>query len=80
MNPLMMIGQMMKNGGNPQQIFQQMMRNNQIVNNPMAKNAMEMLQKGDSSGLQSMAENLAKERGTTIENIRNEVMKQFGMN
>ena len=80
MNPLMMIGQMMKNGGNQQQIFQQMMRNNQIVNNPMAKNAMEMLQKGDSSGLQSMAENLAKERGTTIENIRNEVMKQFGMN
>ncbi len=80
MNPLTMIGQMMKNGGNPQQIFQQMMRNNQIVNNPMAKNAMEMLQKGDSSGLQSMAENLAKERGTTIENIRNEVMKQFGMN
>ena len=80
MNPLMMIGQMMKNGGNPQQIFQQMMRNNQIVNNPMAKNAMEMLQKGDSSGLKSMAENLAKERGTTIENIRNEVMKQFGMN
>ncbi|MBS5131810.1 MAG: hypothetical protein KHY96_01425 [Lachnospiraceae bacterium] len=80
MKPLMMIGQMMKNGGNPQQIFQQMMRNNQIVNNPMAKNAMEMLQKGDSSGLQSMAENLAKERGTTIENIRNEVMKQFGMN
>lgn len=80
MNPLMMIGQMMKNGGNPQQIFQQMMGNNQIVNNPMAKNAMEMLQKGDSSGLQSMAENLAKERGTTIENIRNEVMKQFGMN
>lgn len=80
MNPLMVISQMMKNGGNPQQIFQQMMRNNQIVNNPMAKNAMEMLQKGDSSGLQSMAENLAKERGTTIENIRNEVMKQFGMN
>ena len=80
MNPLMMIGQMMKSGGNPQQIFQQMMGNNQIANNPMAKNAMEMLQKGDSSGLQSMAENLAKERGTTIENIRNEVMKQFGMN
>lgn len=24
MNPLMMISQMMKNGGNPQQIFQQM--------------------------------------------------------
>lgn len=79
MNPLMMISQMMKNGGNPQQIFQQMIGNNQITNNPMAKNAMEMLQKGDSSGLQSMAENLAKERGTTIDDVKNIIMQQFGI-
>ena len=79
MNPLMMIGKMMRNGGNPQQIFQQMMGSNQIVNNPMAKNAMEMLQKGDSSGLQSMAENLARERGTTIDDVKSIIIQQFGI-
>lgn len=48
MNPLMMIGQMMKNGGNPQQIFQQMMGNNPSMNNPIMKNAFEMAQAPDT--------------------------------
>ena len=75
MNPFQMIGAMK----NPQAFMQQMMNNSQIMQNPMAKNAMEMYQKGDTKGLQAMAENLAKERGTTIDDIKSQIMAQFGM-
>lgn len=75
MNPFQMIGAMK----NPQAFMQQMMNNSQIMQNPMAKNAMEMYQKGDTKGLQAMAENLAKERGTTVEDIKSQIMAQFGM-
>lgn len=80
MNPIMsMIGQMMNGGMNPQSMIQKMMGDNQIMGNPMAKNAMEMFQKGDTDGLKSLAENLAKERGTTVDDVRNGIMQQFGM-
>ena len=80
MNPIMsMIGQMINGGMNPQSMIQKMMGNNQIMGNPMAKNAMEMFQKGDTDGLKSLAENLAKERGTTVDDVRNGLMQQFGM-
>nr|DAV33880.1 MAG TPA: hypothetical protein [Caudoviricetes sp.] len=64
---------------NPQQLIQQLSNNSQIMENPMAKNAMQMLQNGDAQGLQKMAENLAKERGTTIDEVRKMLMSQFGM-
>lgn len=78
-NPLGMMFQMMRGGGNPQQILNQMMNNSQFNQNPMAKNAMQMFQNGDTKGLQSMAENLAKERGTTVDDVKNSIMQQFGM-
>lgn len=77
MNPLSII-QMMKSG-NPQQFMQQIMNNSQIMRNPMAKNAMEMYKNGDTKGLQAMAENLAKERGTTVDDVKKQIMDQFGM-
>lgn len=79
MNPIMSIFQMMKGGGDPQSMVQKMMGNNQIASNPMAMNAMEMFQSGNIDGLKSLAENLAKEKGTTVDNVRNGLMKQFGM-
>ena len=75
MNPFQMLGAMK----NPQAFIQQMMNNSQIMQNPMAKNAMEMYQKGDTKGLQAMAENLAKERGTTVVDIISQIMAQFGI-
>ena len=75
MNPFQMLGAMK----NPQAFIQQMMNNSQIMQNPMAKNAMEMYQKGDTQGLQAMAENLAKERGTTTQQVQEIIKKQFGM-
>lgn len=76
-NP-MQIMQMFK-GGSPQQFIQQVMNNNQLMSSPMVRNAMDMYQKGDIEGLQAMAENLAKERGTTIGDVKSNIMKQFGM-
>ena len=75
MNPFQMLGAMK----NPQAFIQQMMNNSQVMRNPIAKNAMEMYQKGDTQGLQSMAENLAKERGTTVDDMKSHIMAQFGM-
>ena len=74
-NP-MQIMQAMKN---PQAFMQQMMNNSQIMQNPMAKNAMEMYQKGDTKGLQTMAENLAKERGTTVDDIKSQIIDHSAM-
>ena len=75
MNPFQMLGAMK----NPQAFIQQMMNNSQIMQNPIAKNAMEMYKNGDMQGLQSMAENLAKERGTTVNDIKSQIMAQLGM-
>ena len=79
MNPIMSIFQMMRGGGNPQAMIQKMMGNNQIAQNPMAMNAMEMFQSGNIDGLKSLAENLAKEKGVSIDDVRNGLMQQFGM-
>lgn len=75
MNPLQFV-QVMRN---PQEFMQKMMDNSQVMQNPMAKNAIEMYQKGDKKGLQAMAENLAKERGTTVDDMKSQIMAQFGM-
>ena len=74
-NPIQLV-QAMKN---PQAFMQQMMNNSQVMRNPMAKNAIQMYQKGDTQGLQAMAENLAKERGTTVDDMKSQIMAQFGM-
>lgn len=79
MNPIMAIMQMMKGGSNPQAMIQKMMGNSQIAHNPMAMNAMEMFQSGNIEGVKSLAENLAKEKGTTVDDVRNGLMQQFGV-
>lgn len=79
MNPLTMIGQMIKNEGNPQQIFRQMMGNNPAMNNPIMKNAFEMAQKGDSRGVEELARNLCKEKGINPDEAIEKVRQQLGM-
>ena len=75
MNPFQMLGAMK----NPQSFIQQMMNNSQVMQNPMAKNAIQMYQNGDTQGLQAMAENLAKEREKTAQQVQEDIKKQFGM-
>ena len=54
MNPM----QMLQGMKNPQQLLQQIVGNNNVMSNPMARNAMQMAQKGDSKGIEQMARNL----------------------
>ena len=75
MNPLQFVQAMR----NPQEFMQKMMKNSQVMQNPMAKNALEMYKNGDTKGLKAMAENLAKERGTTVDDMKSQIMAQFGM-
>lgn len=65
---------------NNQFILQQLMNSPQIKNNPMAQNALQMYQNGDSKGLNELANNLAKERNIDLNEFTNKIKSQFGMN
>lgn len=75
MNPM----QLMKAMQNPQQFIQSMIGNNQIMQNPMAKNVLGMAQKGDTKGIEQFARNLCKEKGLNPDDIMNQVKNQFHM-
>lgn len=76
MNPIN-IFQMMKAG--PQQFMQQMMSNNQVMSNPMIKNAMSMAQSGNSKGIEQMARNLCKEKGINPDDVMKQIRSNFGI-
>lgn len=72
MNPLMLVKMLRSN---PQDLMQSIMNNPQINNNPMVANAIEMLNKNDTDGLNKLAENLCKANGITMD----EAKRRFGM-
>jgi hypothetical protein len=51
--------------------------NPQISNNPMAKNAIQMYQNGDTQGLKTLAENLCREQGITTDEAKQRVLSIF---
>lgn len=75
MNPIS-IFQMMKAGS--KQFIQQMMGNNQIMSNPIMKNALGMVQSGNMRGVEQMARNLCKEKGLNADEVFNQVKGKFG--
>lgn len=62
----------------PQQFLQSMIGNSQIMQNPMAKNAMEMAQNGNMQGIEQMARNLCKEKGLNADDVFNQIKSRFG--
>ena len=70
-NPLQFV-QIMRN---PQMFLQQAMRSG----NPIVKNAVEMYQRGDKEGINQMAQNLCKEKGTSFDEMTKKIKSQFGM-
>ena len=72
--------QMMQAFRNPQQFIQGMMNNNQAMQNPILKNALEMAQKGDRQGVEELARNLCKEKGVNPDDAIGKIKSQFGMN
>ena len=74
-NPLNFV-QIMRN---PQVFMQQAMNNSQIMQNPIGRNAIEMYQKGDIKGINELASNLCKEKGTSYEEMAKQIKSQIGM-
>ena len=64
---------------NPQTFLQQIMNNNQVNQNPMARNTLDMIQKGDSKGLEELARNLCAEKGIKPEDALKQIKSYFGM-
>lgn len=60
-NPMQII-QLIRGGGNPQQLVMNML-NQQSQQNPMYANIMKLAQNKDTAGLEKIARNLAQERG-----------------
>lgn len=77
MNPMQLM-QMMRNGGNPQQMIMNMMKQ-QAGNNPVMNNALHMMEKGDNAGLENLARNLCSEKGINPDEAFNQIKGQFGM-
>nr|DAI05613.1 MAG TPA: hypothetical protein [Herelleviridae sp.] len=77
MNP-MQIMQMIKSGGNPQQMIMNMMKQ-QAGSNPVMNNALQMMEKGDNAGLENLARNLCSEKGINPDEAFNQIKGQFGM-
>lgn len=69
-NPMMQVLQLMRNGGNPM-----MMLNQMTGNNPMVSTLMKSMQGKSLDALRQMAMNIAKERGIDL----GEFAQQFGM-
>ena len=56
-----------------------MMGNNQIMSNPIIKNALGMAQSGNSKGIEQMARNLCKEKGINPDDVMKQIRSNFGM-
>ena len=69
-NPMMQLMQLMRNGGNPMTMLNQM-----TGNNPMVGQLMQSIQGKRPEALRQMAMNIAKERGIDLEQFA----QQFGM-
>ena len=64
---------------NPQAFINQMMNNNQIMQNPIARNAFEMMRNNDSKGLEELARNICAEKGIDPDEALKQVKQRFGV-
>ena len=70
--------QMLQAFKNPQALMQSVMQDAQIANNPMARNAMDMYQRGDAEGLEIMARNICNEKGINPDEALQQMKQRFG--
>lgn len=63
----------------PQQFLQSMIGNSQIMQNPIAKNAIGMAQSGDTKGIEQMARNLCREKGINPDEMIKQIKSRMGM-
>ena len=75
-NPMQLM-QMLR-GGNPQQVLLSLL-NQQAGNNPVMRNALDMVQRGDTKGVEQLARNMANEKGIDVDKAVADIRKQLGM-
>ena len=63
----------------PQQFLQSMIGNSQVMQNPIAKNAIGMAQSGDTKGIEQMARNLCSEKGINPDEMIKQIKSRMGM-
>ena len=73
MNPMQMLQSFLGRGMSPQQIINQISDNK----NPMITNLMNMMQTGDSKGVEDFARNVFKEKGRDFDKEFGEFKKNF---
>lgn len=75
LNP-MQIMQMMNN---PKNFAKQMFNNSQAMQNPILKNAIGLVDKGDASGLEQLARNICKEKGINADEAFEQIKNNMGI-
>ena len=73
MNPMQMLQSFLGRGMSPQQIINQMPGNK----NPMITNLMNMMQTGNSKGIEDFVRNIFKEKGRDFDKEFGEFRKNF---
>lgn len=70
MNPMQMIMQMMRGGGNPARLMEQI-----ATQNPAMRQTLDMARGKSPQELRRIADNMARQRGTTVE----EIIRRIGL-
>lgn len=70
---------MVKNGGNPQQIVMTMLQERAQQGNPIFANILDKVQHGDTQGVESIVRNMAKEKGIDFDKEFNSLKRKFGL-
>lgn len=73
-DPLSMIKNYFRKGGNPQQLFARFMQQNQ---NPMLNNLVKMAQSGNTKEIENFARNALKEQGKDFDAEFTQFKNQF---
>ena len=74
-NPIMQMMSLLQSGKNPNAILQTM-----AMNNPQVRQAMQMMRGKSPEQLRQIANNMAAERGTTVEDIARQLGIQVPSN
>lgn len=75
-NNMMDFVKIVKNG-NPQQFVMNLLQENQAKGNPIAGNLIQMINSGDSRGIEQVARNIAKEKGIDFDKEFNSFKQMF---
>ncbi len=78
MNNIAQFIQMMRNGGNPQQMMMNMLQQ-QAGNSPIGQNLLKLAQNNDGKGIEQIARNLCAQRGLDFDKEFAAFKQQLGL-